>query len=350
MLSVAFLLAATFTASATSDISSFALQETPVTNTNPPLQESLSEPQNLEGLVLLAPIKLEQQPEVSPIYRVYFGQVKTTTNEITSTTEVISVVVTDLDKIEPRPTADQVCDLHDRASRTRKDMAGQLFKTERTTINDKSMVINIGTLIALDAAQKPTNMYQVSAAFSSDTKAYEITWLTVKGGVTASNAIKSVRNASLQIDDKIYQPKLLVGTSGKYSLLGVPFNFILPSPAESIPDNPVSLEESGRYTAEVAADEWFASVEVAIRKSPITDPSPKNLLKLLGFEEWVTPNIEFKTEKGISICADIPISEERHARVEIAVNGTTICAVIVSATKDQPLPSSETIGLQRGEP
>ncbi|MFM9871984.1 MAG: hypothetical protein ACKVQS_00800 [Fimbriimonadaceae bacterium] len=319
--------------------------QTPVTVTSPPLQESFTEPQNFENLLLVAPIKLVKQATKDPSYRAYVGEVKITQGTTESTTEFISVVVTDLEKIDPIPTAEQICELHDRASRTRGGNAGQLFKTERTTINDQPMVVLIGSIISRDANQKAVNMYQASAAFSTDKKAYEITWITLNGGVTLTNAIKSVRNASLQIDNKIFQPKLLVGTQGSYTFLGVPYKFVLPAPVEALPDTLTNEEESGRYIGRLTGNDWFATAEIAVRNSEISDTSPENLMKLLGYEKWVAQNPKFENKDGTSICSNFAITDKRHARIEIAYKDKIICAVIVSADNDKELPPRDEIAL-----
>jgi hypothetical protein len=321
--------------------SSFLTAQDPVTITNPPLQESLSEPQNLDGLLLVAPVKLTKQAATSPDFTSYLGQVITDS----AIKQVISVVITDLAKIDPRPTPEQVCDLHDRASRTRQGSAGQLFKSERTTINGKPMVVLIGSLISRDTNQKAINLYQTSAAFSTETKAYEITWITVDGGAAIADAIKSVRNASLQIEDKIIRPQLLVGTIGNYTLLGTPLNFLLPAPVEALPDTKVNLEQSGRYIGELTGKDWFATAEIAVYKSAVTDTTPQNLLKLLGYEKWLENKPEFKLENNIYTCSDFPITETRHARIDIAIREKIICAVIISADNDKPLPQRDQIAL-----
>lgn len=315
--------------------------QTPITHSNPPLQESLNEAQNIEGLLIKSPVSLEKQPSTHPNFRAYLGQVKVN-NAIT---QLISVVVTNLDSIDPKPSPDQICDLHDRASRTRPGNAGQLFKSERTTINEKPMVVVMGSLIARDAAQNPANMYQTSAAFCSDKLAYEVNWLTQNGSEDFINAIKNVRSMSLKVDEGASTPKNLIGTSGNYTLLGIPFNFQLPQATTAIPSTKPSTEETGRYIGQISSPEWFASAEVSIQKSPVSDTSPKNLLRLLGYTEWAGLKPEFTLENGIYVCNGLSLNENRHARIDIAIKQNTIAALIVSTEKSKPLPDRQTLAL-----
>jgi len=317
-------------------LASTIYQETPLTSTNPPFQESFSEPQNLEGLLLIAPAQLVKQATSSDSHRAYLGQVKTNT----ATTQIISVVVTDLDKIDPRPTPEEICDIHDRASRTRKHMAGQLFKTERTTINGKPMVILMGSLLS-----RNQTLFQTSAAFTTDSKAYEINWITLTAGETFNNAIKSIRSVAIQTEEANFSPATQIGPAGKYSLLGLPLNFQLPSPTEPVPDTQPNLEETARYIGEVAGENWYGTIEISQRKSPIAEPTPKNLLKLIGYEAWADLDLKFTLEKGIHSSELFNASNDRHARIDIALTEQTICAVIVSAPKGQLLPDRTIIGL-----
>lgn len=319
----------------------------PVTRTNPGLGVPFSEPQNIEGLLIAVPGKLQKLPDQNPTFRAYQAIINSTSETDKGITQVVNVVVTDLDKLENKPTPEQVCDLHDRASRTREGYAAQLFKSERTEIDDKPMVVVIGSLLGRSAADKEINIFHTSAAFSTDTKAYEITWLNYYGGDNFTNAIKSVRSISILDEASTHQPKKLVGTTGNYSLLGLPYNFLLPKPATAKAETTPSKGQKARYLGEIKEPDWFATAEIAVMEESIEDTSPKNLLKLLGYATWVDLNPEFELVDGMQVCKELAITEDRHARIDIVANETQIIAVVVSAPKDKPLPTRSVIGLTK---
>lgn len=313
-----------------------ALNQTPTEITAPKTQQ-------FGELIIQTDIEFKAQPEQSN-FRAWVAEVK----ESGSVTQVASIVETNLTKLETKLTPQQICDLHDRASRTRQGFSAQLFKTEQTKINNRPMVLLIGSTLTRDVAQKPINTYHVSAALSTETKAYEITWITYRGGEDFTNAVKTVRSVELKSEEQTYKPEYLFGTIGKYSLLGAPFQFILNKPTAASTEARPATGQSGRYIGSLSEGEWYATVEIAQYAADITKTEPAELLEALGYGAWLknqTPAPTPKLVEGVNVFENIAISEARHARIEIGVSGKFICAVIVSAAKDSPLPDRSVISM-----
>lgn len=299
--------------------------------------------QQFGDLLIQTEHEFKAQPEQSN-FRAWVAEVKTASGAIT---QIISVVETDLTKLENKPTPQLICDLHDRANRTRQGFSGQLFKTELTEINSRPMVVLVGSALTRDVAQRPINTYHVSAALSTETKAYEITWLTYNGGDDYTNAIKAVRSVQLKSDSITHTPKALVGTIGPYTLLGAPFKFLLNKPASANTEVRPSEGQTGRYIGSISEPEWYATAEIALYSANPSQITAESLLTALGYQEWLKlePKPVAKLVDGIHVFENVKVSDKRHARIDIATQGKFICAVIVSADADKPLPDRKTIAL-----
>jgi hypothetical protein len=315
---------------------SLALLQNPSDTTQPKVQQ-------FGELLMQTGNEFKAQPEQSN-FRAWVAEVKTVSGAIT---QVISVVETDLTKLENKPTPQLICDLHDRANRTRQGFSGQLFKTELTEINGRPMVVLVGSTLARDVTQRQINTYHVSAALSTETKAYEITWLTYNGGDDYTNAIKAVRSVQLKSDSITYQPKELVGTVGSYTLLGAPFKFLLNKPTTANTEVRPSEGQTGRYIGSISEPDWYATAEIALYSDNPSQITAESLLTALGYQEWLKsePKPVAKVVEGVHVYERIKVSDKRHARIDIATQGKFICAVIVSADFDKPLPDRKTIAL-----
>ncbi|MBL8066840.1 MAG: hypothetical protein JNM28_00135 [Armatimonadetes bacterium] len=282
---------------------------------------------SLEGLNLATDSKFQLVSGDTAGYRAYQAVIRDAEGRLD---QVWTVAVTDLDSLPQKPTAEELCALHERAGRTRKGFASQLFQSIPGVLGGRPMVALIGSALTSDTARP---LLHISAVFSTEARMYEATWLGfgAKGLAEAQKAIDTIK---LDHGGKMDSAKIETKLLGDYSLLGMPFRFRLPGPATP---KPAGLSDGmvSHYTGEVFGDDWYATLELAEWDSP-PGTTPAEILKQLGDPEW--SGFEFERGDGLWSCPDVPIGNGRHARIELAVEGRFAALLAVSAPQGSNLP------------
>jgi len=303
--------------------------------------------QEFEGLLLDVPAGLKFTTNTQSNFRSYLAEVtETSVAGVKGATQAIAVVVTDLDKLPNKPTPEQVIRLHERQSRTRAGFAGQLMKVTDTTIDGQPMTVVVGSAAVALQNGTPVGAYHVSAATTFGNKAYEVTWYTYRHGQEFSNAVLAVRNLRFKKGDEFVGPVKLVGTEGNYSLLGVPFNWRLPTATTVIPRPFIKDAYAGRYQGNLTIDHYFAQVEIIQFKE-----APKAMtLAALAREmsgDWLpeTGGPEPVLEGGIYRLDNLTIPNKRKGRIEFALKDKVLVGLMVSCPDTKDLPNRNEVGL-----
>lgn len=291
---------------------------------------------SLEGLNLATDAKFQLVSGDTAGYRAYQAVIRDAEGKLN---QVWTVAVTDLDSLPQKPSAEELCAWHERAGRTRKGFASQLFQSIPGVLGGRPMVALIGSALTSDTAQP---LLHISTAFSTEARLYEATWLGfgAKGLAEAQKAIDTIK---LDHGGKMDSAKIETKLLGDYSLLGMPFRFRLPGPATPKPAG-LSGGMVSHYTGEVFGDDWYATLELVERDSPL-GTTPAEILKQLGDPEW--SGFEFARGDGLWTCADAPIGNGRHARIELAVEGRFAALLAVSAPQGSDLPPRSVLHVSR---
>lgn len=301
----------------------------------------------IEGVLLDSPVELKPLASSEAHARAYTGEVRSVAGGAIGLTQVISVVVTDLDKLQNRPTPEQVIRLHERNSRTRQGFAGQLMKTEDTTLDGNPMTVLIGSASAPGSGTNFVNAYHVSAATTVGNKAYEVTWLCFNAGDEFTNAVKAVRNLRLKKGEETVAPVKLVGSAGDYTLLGVPFAWKLPTAAQVSPSALVKDSYAGRYQSSLTIDGYVAQVEIIQFKEAPKNMSPAAMARETTYD-WIpeTGGPEPVLEDGIYRFENLTVPVKRKARIEVALKDKLLVVLTVACPESGTLPSREVISLK----
>lgn len=303
---------------------------------------------DIEGLLIDTPVELKAVETGQPQIRAYSAEIKSVSLAgAIGITQVISVIVTDLDKLPNRPTPDQVPRLHERNSRTRKGFAGQLFKTEDTTLSDNPMTVLIGSVSSPGTNNSFVNAFHVSSATTVGDKAYEVTWLCFNAGEEFSNAVKAVRNLRIRKGAETIAPKKLIGTSGEYTLLGVPFAWKLPAPATVSPSALVKDNYAGRYQSSMTIDGYVAQIEIIQFKEAPKNMTPTAMARETTYD-WLpeTGGPEPVFEGGVYRFDNLTVPVKRKARVEVALKDNLLVVLTVACPESGKLPSRDEISLK----
>jgi hypothetical protein len=302
--------------------------------------------QEFDGLLFrcLHPLKpVKEAPAGSSIWKA-----QVTDPGDSGVTQEIQVVVSRLEKELAGLTPEGVCLGHERSIRSAEGRAAQLMKAERTKIGGQPMVFVTGSQLMNDTKGKAVNAYQASAAFAMNGKAYDITWLTLKGGRPLVDAILAVRGVRVKTEAFIYGPETLFGTSGLYTVQGIPFGFRLPAAMAGTPNAEIPTGGTGRYRGTLTTPESYITGDIFLLKEENPTLAPEAIADLLGYKGWPSRPGGGKPRKvgDFHIWDDLEISSNRHARLEILHKGRTILALAVSSDKGRALPARETISIQ----
>lgn len=290
-----------------------------------------------EGLILNSPVTLRLVPGNNPGHRAYQAVVRDGEGKAD---QVWTVVITDLDSLADRPGAQDLCALHEQVNRTRNGLVSQLFQSVKGSMGDRPMVALAGSALA-EGSGRP--VLHLSAAFSTETKEYEVIWLG-SGGKGLEGAIKVINELTIEHSGVRDQAAIELRLAGRYTVLGTPFAAYLPGP--SIPKAvQVQAGLTNRYLAEVHGEDWFATLEFAELKEPIEN-KPDAVLSAFGATEW--QELKFAMKEGVLVSSDSSIGAERHTRVEAIGTGVYAALLIVSAPKGSDLPARSLLRLEHG--
>lgn len=300
-----------------------------------------------EGLFLDVPAGIQFTTKTEPVYRSYVGELKSAgPGGATGVTQVISVVVTDLDKIPNRPTPEQVIRMHEQTSRTRKTFAGQVMKAGDTTIGGRPMTVILGSALVPGADGKPTNAYHISACATHGDQAYEVTWYTYRFGEDFTNAVRAVRNLRIKTGDASIGPVKHIGTEGSYSFLGVPYSWRLPTVLTADTRPQIQPTHAGRYRGSVWVGQAFAQIDIIRFKEAPKDMTPAAMAREVT-TGWL-PDAgapEPTVEGGIYRFDNLTLNRNRKGRIEVALKDNTLVALTVSGPDSLPLPSRGEVAL-----
>ena len=289
-----------------------------------------------EGLLLDVPAGIQFTTKTEPVYRSYVGELKSAgPGGATGVTQVISVVVTDLDKIPNRPTPEQVIRMHD-----------QTMKAGDTTIGGRPMTVILGSALVPGADGKPTNAYHISACATHGDKAYEVTWYTYQFGQDFTNAVRAVRNLRIKAGDASIGPVKHIGTEGAYSFLGVPYSWRLPTVLTADTRPQVQPTHAGRYRGSVWVGQAFAQIDIIRFKEAPKDMTPAAMAREVT-TGWLpdTGAPEPTLEGGIYRFDNLTLTRNRKGRIEVALKDNTLVALTVSAPNTVPLPGRNEVAL-----
>ena len=132
------------------------------------------------------------------------------------------VRVTDLSKVNPKPSAEQFFQLHERAQRQNPQWGARIFRTSTGQIGAEKFLMLNGTVLA--GGPNGVNIgYIVTAAFVVGDKAYEYLALTPNSEVAATEigVIKGMTYGTIDLKSVSGLPET---TSGDYSLAGSPIS------------------------------------------------------------------------------------------------------------------------------
>lgn len=303
---------------------------------------------DIEGLLIDTPVELKPLAGEQTFLRAFAGQVTSTSiGGAMGITQVITVAVTDLDKLPTRPSAEQLLRMHERGSRTRQGFAGQLMKTEDTTLDGNPMTVIVGSASAPGAGNTYVNAYHVSAATTVGDKQYEVTWLCFNAGEEFSNAMKAVRNLRIKKGAETIAPKKLIGTSGDYTLLGVPYAWKLPAPATVSPSALVKDSYAGRYQSSLTMNGYVAQIEIIQFKEAPKNMTPAAMARETTYD-WIpeTGGPEPVLEGGVYRYDNLTVPIKRKARVEVALKDKLLVVLTVACPESGKLPSRDEISLK----
>ncbi|MCB0825936.1 MAG: hypothetical protein KDC26_07080 [Armatimonadetes bacterium] len=300
-------------------------------NTNPFYKD-----QTIEDLVISAPGELKKTVERDN-YRGYQFDVKDTAGNVT---ETFSVVVTDYKKVNPTLTDDQLVNIHDNAVRRREGTAAQLFLTQKTKLNNRVMGLITGSMMVRASNGKTVNAYHISVACSTEEKAYEITYLSLKGGKIYTDAFLALRNVRFKLGTVEAKPSNLLGNAGDYFLLGFPFFFQLPQVTTIDTGINPKGGEAGRYLSSVNVGEGYVTVELVSLKEDAKAADPKALVTTMGYGDWLTEDTPApKLTNGVYFYDNLKVAgTERVARIWIGASGKNVAAMVQSADSTEKLP------------
>lgn len=303
---------------------------------------------DIEGLILDAPVELKPVKTPQEGQRGYVGQVTSTNfTGASGVTQYISVVVTDLDKLAIKLTPEQVLRLHERNARTRKEMVGQLMKTQDTTLDGRPLTVIIGSAIAPGNGATRVNAYHISAATTIGDKAYEVTWLTYNQGKEFTDAVRAVRNLRVKKDDKLTAPALLVGTAGDYSLLGVPFSWRLPTAATAVVSPRVTSKQAGRYQGTLSVEGGYVRIDIIQLKDAPAEMTPQEMVAELGHTKLPETNPPKPEEiDGVHVFKDAATGPAEFGRIEVARKDNYVVALTVVGPKKEALPGRDVVSLK----
>ncbi|MBX3095899.1 MAG: hypothetical protein KF812_03480 [Fimbriimonadaceae bacterium] len=172
--------------------------------------------QDFDGWKINVPINLPKTEEGNTT--VWSGEVK----DGDAFVEAIRIMKTDLSGLANVPDSEDFLDLHDRAQRTNRTFAAQLFLTQKTKLGELPFVSVTGSMLGPGATNNVISIYFNSAAFRTETHAYEAIWVSYSASQYA-NAFTSLRDSKWGDNDPPAELANKFGNTGTYSILGVPF-------------------------------------------------------------------------------------------------------------------------------
>ncbi|MEZ5163499.1 MAG: hypothetical protein R2688_07055 [Fimbriimonadaceae bacterium] len=270
-------------------------------------------------------------------YRSYQYEIKDSAGNVQ---EVFSVVVSDFKQINPTLTDDQIVNIYDNAVRRREGTAGQLFLTQKTKLNNRVMGLITGSMMVRASNGKTVNAYHTSVACSTEEKAYEITYVSLKSGKIYTDAFLALRNVRLKIGTVEAKPANLLGNAGDYFLLGFPFFFHLPQVTTIDTGIKPKEGEAGRYLSSVSIGEGYVTVELVSLKEDAKATDPKALVTTMGYGAWLTDDTPApKLTNGVYFYDNLKVTgTERVARIWIGASGKNVAAMVQSADSTENLP------------